>query len=112
MFRSGPVVVRADCLFHSTRRNGKDRDLWVMDPLEPASARMIAEVDGTWDALDWSVSDKEVLAQQLIAGSTETRLWRIDVESGRRVLVTPEGRQSGAVGGRHSSAPTVGRFTR
>ncbi len=77
--------------FYSTRRNGKDRDLWVMDPLEPASARMIAEVDGTWDALDWSVSDKEVLAHQLIAGSTETRLWRIDVESGRRVLVTPKG---------------------
>ncbi len=77
--------------FSSTRRNGKDRDLWTMDPLEPGSARMIAEVDGTWDALDWSVSDKEVLAQQLIAGSTETRLWRIDVESGRRVLVTPQG---------------------
>ena len=77
--------------FSSTRRNGKDRDLWMMDPLEPASARMIAEVDGTWDALDWSVSDKEVLAQQLIAGSTETRLWRIDVDSGRRVLVTPQG---------------------
>ncbi len=77
--------------FSSTRRNGKDRDLWMMDPLKPDSARMIAEVDGTWDALDWSVSDKEVLAQQLIAGSTETRLWRIDVESGKRVLVTPEG---------------------
>jgi dipeptidyl aminopeptidase/acylaminoacyl peptidase len=77
--------------FYSTRRNGKDRDLWMMDPLEPGSARMIAEVDGTWDALDWSVGDREVLAQQLIAGSTETRLWRVDVESGKRVRVTPEG---------------------
>ena len=77
--------------FSSTRRNGKDRDLWVMDPLAPGSARMIAEVDGTWDALDWSADDKEVLAQQLIAGSTETRLWRIGVESRRRALVTPQG---------------------
>src|SRR4029453_6616147 len=76
--------------YSSTRRNGKDRDLWVMNPLEGQSERMIAEVDGTWDALDWSADDKEILALQLIAGSTETRLWRIDVDSKRRTLVTPK----------------------
>jgi hypothetical protein len=65
-------------------------DLWVMNPLDPGSERMIAEFDGMWDALDWSVDDKELLAQQLITGSTETRLWRIDLESGRRTLVTPQ----------------------
>ena len=52
--------------YSSTRRNGKDRDLWVMNPLEDHSERMIAEVDGSWDALDWSLDDKELLAQQLI----------------------------------------------
>jgi dipeptidyl aminopeptidase/acylaminoacyl peptidase len=51
---------------------------------------MVAEVDGTWDVLDWSADDQELLAQQLIAGSNETRLWRIEVESGRRTLVTPQ----------------------
>jgi len=76
--------------YSSTRRNGKDRDLWVMNPLDAGSGRMIAQFDGTWDALDWSADDKELLALQLIAGSTETRLWRIDVESGRRTLVTPQ----------------------
>ena len=76
--------------YSSTRRNGKDRDLWVMNPLDAASEHMIAEVDGTWDALDWSADDKEILALQLIAGSTETRLWRIDVDSKRRTLVTPK----------------------
>ena len=76
--------------YSSTRRNGKDRDLWVMNPLETGSERIVAEVDGTWDALDWSADDKELLAQQLIAGSTETRLWRIDVDSGQRTLVTPQ----------------------
>jgi dipeptidyl aminopeptidase/acylaminoacyl peptidase len=76
--------------YSSTRRNGRDRDLWVMDPLKADSRRMIAEVDGTWDALSWSANDAEVLAIQLIAGSTETRLWRIDVESKRRQLVTPK----------------------
>ena len=76
--------------YSSTRRNGKDRDLYVMNPMEPASARMIAEVDGGWEALDWSADDRELLGQQLIAGSPETRVWRIDVESGARTRVTPE----------------------
>ena len=76
--------------YSSTRRNGKDRDLYVMNPLEPGRERAIAEVEGSWDALDWANDDKELLAQQLIPGSTETRLWRIDLDSGKRTLVTPE----------------------
>jgi dipeptidyl aminopeptidase/acylaminoacyl peptidase len=76
--------------YDSTRRNGKDRDLYVMDPMDPASGKIIAEVDGTWSALDWRADDKEILALQLIAGSTETRLWRIAVDSGSRTLVTPK----------------------
>jgi len=76
--------------YSSTRRNGRDRDLWVMNPLEPADARSLGEFDGSWEALDWSADDKEVLVQQLIAGSNETRLWRIDVDSGRRTLATPQ----------------------
>ena len=83
-----------------------------MNPLETGSERMVAEVDGTWDALDWSADDKELLAQQLIAGSTETRLWRIDVESGRRTLVTPKTGPAGAVDGGDDSAPTAGRCLR
>jgi dipeptidyl aminopeptidase/acylaminoacyl peptidase len=79
--------------YSSTRRNGKDRDLWVMNPLDAGSGRMIAEFEGTWDALDWSADDRELLALQLVAGSTETRLWRIDVDSGRRTLVTPQAGQ-------------------
>ena len=76
--------------YSSTKRNGQDRDLYVMNPLDPSTERIIAEVEGTWDALDWSPDDKEVLAVQLIPGSTETRLWRIDVASKGRTLVTPE----------------------
>ena len=76
--------------YASTRRNGRDRDLWVMNPLEPEKERMVAEVEGTWDALDWSADDKEILALELIPASTETRLWRIDADSKRRTLVTPK----------------------
>jgi dipeptidyl aminopeptidase/acylaminoacyl peptidase len=74
----------------STRRNGKDRDIWVMNPLAPSKEQMIAEVNGTWEVLDWSANDKEILALELIPGSTETRLWRVDVDSKRRTLITPK----------------------
>ena len=73
-----PVWARRSGLvaFTSTRRNGKDRDLYVMDPGAPESQRMVAQVDGGWDVLDWSAKDDELLALELIPGSTETRLWR------------------------------------
>jgi dipeptidyl aminopeptidase/acylaminoacyl peptidase len=75
--------------YDSTRRNAKDRDLYVMDPADPTTERIVAEVEGTWSVLDWSPDDKEILAQQLIPGSAETRVWRIAVDSGKRTLVTP-----------------------
>jgi dipeptidyl aminopeptidase/acylaminoacyl peptidase len=76
--------------YSSTRRNGKDRDLCIMNPLEEGSERALGEFDGGWDVLDWSADDRELLAQESIAGSPETRLWRIAIDSGRRRLVTPE----------------------
>ena len=50
---------------------------------------MVALVDGGWDVLVWSARDDELLALELIPGSTETRLWRISVDSGQRTLATP-----------------------
>ncbi len=98
--------------YSSTRRNGKDRDLWVMNPLETGSERIVAEVDGTWDALDWSADDKELLAQQLIAGSAETRLWRIDVDSGPSDARHAADRRSRRGGRRRGSAPMDARCSR
>jgi dipeptidyl aminopeptidase/acylaminoacyl peptidase len=76
--------------YDSTKRNGKDRDLYVMNPADPRSERVVSEVDGTWSVLDWSADDKEVLAQQSSNVAAETRLWRIAVDSGQRTLVTPK----------------------
>lgn len=90
--------------YSSTRRNGKDRDLYVMNPLDPATEKIAAEVDGTWDALDWSADDRQLLALQLIPNTTETKLWRIDVDSRQRTLVTPTtGKPARWIGGQFSS---------
>ena len=80
--------------FESTRRGGHggaDRDLWVMDPKDPASARLVSEVTGRWSVADWSPDDTELLAVNLPAENTDTSLWRVNVKSGERRRLSPAG---------------------
>lgn len=67
----------------STRRTGKDADLYVLDPERPDSSRLVAEVSGSWRVLDWSPDGQALLGLELIS-STESRLWIVDVKSGSR----------------------------
>lgn len=76
--------------YASTRRNGKDRDLYVIDPAEPATDRRVAELDGDWDAIDWTPDDAAILALQTISAS-ESYLWRVETAGGQRTLLTPKG---------------------
>ena len=77
--------------YSSTRRNGADVDLYVMDPLDPKSDRLLVELQGGgWSPLDWSPDDSTILALQEIS-VTESYLWLIDVASGGRTLFTAKG---------------------
>ena len=41
--------------YGSTKRNGQDRDFYIMDPLNPASDKKISEnAGGGWGVADWS----------------------------------------------------------
>ncbi|HEX5473852.1 MAG TPA: prolyl oligopeptidase family serine peptidase [Vicinamibacterales bacterium] len=75
--------------FDSTRRNGKDRDLYVMQPAHPHSERLVAEVNGNWHVEDWSPDGRALLAEEDISGS-ESRLWRVDVKTGAKTRLTDE----------------------
>ena len=80
--------------FDSTRRrghDGADRDLWVMNPLDPSSARLVAVVDGNWSVADWSPNDGELLAVNAPAANTRTSLWRVNVKTGEKTQVSPPG---------------------
>jgi dipeptidyl aminopeptidase/acylaminoacyl peptidase len=92
--RNGSPVISAGGLvaFDSTRRDGKNRDLYVMSPSEPGQARMIAKTDGAWSALDWSPDGTSILALESVS-SSETYLWKIDVASGATIALTPRGGQ-------------------
>jgi dipeptidyl aminopeptidase/acylaminoacyl peptidase len=77
--------------YTSTRRNGRDTDLYVVDPREPKSDRLLAELKGGgWSALDWAPDGKKLLVSESISVS-ESYLWLVDSESGAKELITPRG---------------------
>ena len=78
-------------VYGSTRRNGQDVDLRVMDPSDPKSDRMLAQLQGGgWSADDFSPNDRQVLLSEYIS-ENEKYLWLLDMATGGRTLLTPKG---------------------
>ncbi len=75
--------------FTSTRRNGADRDIYTMDPMNPASANMIHQVTGGgWSVSDWAPDDSKLLITQSISVN-ESNIFILDLKSGQRKQITP-----------------------
>ena len=91
--KNGPGVWsnRGDrIVYSSNRRNGTDVDLYVENPLDPKSDRLLVKLEGGgWSSLDWSPDDSTILALQEIS-ITESYLWLINVASGEKTLFTPK----------------------
>ncbi len=76
--------------FGSTKRTEKDVDLWVVNANDPASTRMVAELEGGgWEVSDWSPDGKQILAINGVSAN-ETYVWLVDVASGKKELLTPK----------------------
>ncbi|MBN1420319.1 MAG: prolyl oligopeptidase family serine peptidase [Planctomycetes bacterium] len=77
--------------YGTTRRNGKDRDLHVIDPLDPRDDRCVVELEGGgWRPADWSPDDRTILLVEYVS-INESHLWLVDVASGGKRRLTPEG---------------------
>lgn len=76
--------------YGSTRRNGADRDIYVMNPLEPAGDRLLLEVQGGgWGVEDWSPDDRRLIVGEYLSVN-RSRLWLVDVETGQKAQLTSE----------------------
>ena len=74
--------------YMSTRRTGKDTDLWVMNPADPKSDHLLAKLEGGgWEPQDWSADDKKILLAEEIS-INETYLWLVDATTGEKTAVT------------------------
>ncbi len=84
--------------YASTRRNGKDFDLYLQDPEQPGSARLLLEVEGLWAPLDFSPDGKTLLVRHQIS-IQESHLWRVDLASGQKSPLSPPEERGVAYGG-------------
>lgn len=77
-------------VYTSTRRNGKDVDLYVINPAEPSSDRLLAEnTGGGWFPADCSPDGKTIAVIEYIS-INESYVWFFDSKTGARTLITPK----------------------
>jgi dipeptidyl aminopeptidase/acylaminoacyl peptidase len=96
--------------YGSTRRNGTDRDLYVMDPRDPGTDRRVLEVKGGgWGVADWSPDDRTLLVSEYLS-INESHLWTVDVATGEKRELTPRARKGVAYGGAQFSRDGHGVF--
>src|SRR5262249_52169316 len=80
-------------VYSSNRRNPDDMDLWVVDPLDPRSDRLLTRLErGGFTALEWSPDDSRILVLEEIS-INESHLWSVDAETGEKTRLTPEGKE-------------------
>jgi dipeptidyl aminopeptidase/acylaminoacyl peptidase len=76
--------------FDSAERNPKDHDLYVVDPSDPKTKRLVAELTSLWSPEDWSPDGGSILLIEMFS-NFETYLWRIDVKTGEKTPITRRG---------------------
>jgi dipeptidyl aminopeptidase/acylaminoacyl peptidase len=75
--------------YSSTRRTGRDTDVYVMDPSRPETDRCVCVLSGGgWSVLDWAPDDSRLLLRQYIS-INESRLELADVRTGARQALSP-----------------------
>jgi dipeptidyl aminopeptidase/acylaminoacyl peptidase len=86
----GPFSSGGDQIaYMSTRRTGKDTDLWLMNPEDPKSDHLLTQLNGGgWQPLDWSPDDKKILLLEE-RSINESYLWLVDAATGERTALTP-----------------------
>jgi dipeptidyl aminopeptidase/acylaminoacyl peptidase len=81
--------------YMSTRRTGKDTDLWVMNPADPKSDRLLTKLEGGgWGPEDWSPDDSKILLKEEIS-LNEAYLWLVDTKTGEKTALMPGGTKRG-----------------
>jgi dipeptidyl aminopeptidase/acylaminoacyl peptidase len=92
----GPWSSKGDQLaYMSTRRTGKDTDLWVMNPADPKSDHLLTKLEGGgWQPLDWSPDDRKILLKEELS-INEACLWLVDTTTGEKSAFFPRGTKRG-----------------
>ena len=76
--------------YGSTRRNGADRDLCVMNPPDTTSRPPAARRSqgGGWSVADWSPDDRHLIAIEYMSVN-RSHLWLVDAAGGGKTALVP-----------------------
>ena len=76
--------------YTSTRRTGRDADIYAMDPADPKTDKLLCEVSGGgWAVSDWSADESKLLLIESIS-INKSRIHLLDVTTGKVELLTPD----------------------
>ena len=79
--------------YTSTRRNGTDNDIYVIDPRKPATNRLVAQVKGGgWAVADFAPDGKTALAVSFNS-ITDSDLYRLNLSTGKMTPIGDPARQ-------------------
>jgi dipeptidyl aminopeptidase/acylaminoacyl peptidase len=93
--------------FTSTARNGTDGDLWVVDPANPASRRLLTEVQGAgWSFDDFRPDGKVALVSHRISVECAD-LYEVDLATGILARLGRPGTGASFNGARYGSDGTI-----
>jgi dipeptidyl aminopeptidase/acylaminoacyl peptidase len=93
--------------YASTRRNGRDNDIYVVDPRDPRTTRcVLTTTSPSWSVADWSRDDARLLLRRGISDK-QTELWSLDVVTGVKTLLTRPGEKVYAAGPRCGDGDTA-----
>jgi len=83
--RSGKRIV-----YTSTKRDGEHSDIWIVDPHNPSSARILFEAkDPGWQISDWSADETKLLVI-LYRSAVVSELYLLDSGSGKMEKLGPD----------------------
>jgi dipeptidyl aminopeptidase/acylaminoacyl peptidase len=82
----------------STARDGQNADVWIEDPHNPASARILMQTNEPgWEISDWSADGKHMLLT-LEHSAVVSEVYLLDVASGQKQKVGPDSAEAGWFG--------------
>lgn len=93
--------------FTSTRRNGRDSDLYLIDPRDPKSSRMVAQVEGGgWAMLDFA-PDKSWALVGKYSSVQKSDFFRLDLATGKLTPIGDHAKMVSHGGGQFAPDGTI-----
>ena len=78
-------------IYGHTPPKGSGVDLYVMNPVDPKSSRLLVSSKGRMlEVFDWSPDDKKAVYIENISNESESCLWMVDVATGEKTPLTPK----------------------